>query len=79
MYEKHGFGWLLYAPLELFTKKRTGNRNNSQSFLLWKQFKTKKDKTLIGKEKEWRIKKLYVGKTHSLPSTTPYLSLQYKV
>ena len=24
MYEKHGFGWLLDDPLELFMKKRTG-------------------------------------------------------
>ena len=66
-------------PIGIVYEIKERNRNNSQSFLLWKQFKTKKDKTLIGKEKEWRIKKLYVGKTHSLPSTTPYLSLQYKV
>ena len=66
-------------PIGIVYEIKDRNRNNSQSFLLWKQFKTKKDKTLIGKEKERRIKKLYIGKTHSLPSTTPYLSLQYKV
>lgn len=66
-------------PIGIVYEEKDRNRNNSQAFLLLKQFKTKRDKTLIGKEKEWRIKKLCVGKTHSLPSTTPSLSLQYKV
>ena len=60
-------------PIGIVYEIKDRNRNNSQSFLLWKQFKTKKDKTLIGKEKEWRIKKLYIGKTHYLTSTTTYL------
>ena len=66
-------------PIGIVYEIKDSNKNKSQYFLLWKQKKKKKDKTLIGKEKEWRIKKLYIGKTHSLPSTTPYLSLQYKV
>ena len=47
-------------PIGIVYEIKDRNRNNSQSFLLWKQFKTKKDKTLIGKEKEWRMVIVYL-------------------